>query len=269
MARIGHAGWAVSEALDALWLMLLMAAFIAGLVDAVVGGGGLIQIPALFAAKPMESAATLFGTNKFASVFGTANAAWRFARRVDMPWRTILPAALAAFAFSYAGAAAVAWLPRDAVRPLILALLIFAAGYTLWKKDFGQAHRPAHSGRRELFYAVLLGGGIGFYDGFFGPGTGSFLIFLFVRYFGFDFLHASAGAKVVNVATNLAALAYFVPAGHLLLPLAVGMAIANVAGSATGTRLALRHGSGFIRIVFLVISGILIAKFGWDTWHSL
>ncbi|MPN13692.1 putative membrane transporter protein YfcA [bioreactor metagenome] len=151
------------------------------------------------------------------------------------------------------------------MRPLILVLLIFAAAYTLWKKDFGQLHRPAHSGHRELLYAVLLGGVIGFYDGFFGPGTGSFLIFLFIRFFGFDFLHASAGAKVVNVATNVAALAFFVPAGHLLLGLAVGMALANVAGSATGTWLALRHGSGFIRIVFLLVVGVLIARFAWDT----
>ena len=157
---------------------LILAAFIAGAVDAVVGGGGLIQIPALFAVHPGESAATLFGTNKCASVVGTANATWRYARQVTMPWRTILPAALAAFALSYLGAAAVAWLPKNAIRPMILVLLIFAAVYTLKRKDFGLEHRPAHAGHRELFYALLLGGVIGFYDGFFGPGTGSFLIFL-------------------------------------------------------------------------------------------
>ena len=181
------------ESIDSAILFLLLAAFFAGAIDAVVGGGGLIQIPALFAVYPAESAATLFGTNKCASVVGTANATWRYARQVKMPWRTILPAAVAAFIFSYAGAAAVAWLPKDAVRPLILILLIGAAIYTLRRKDFGQVHQPAHSGHKELIYAILLGGLIGFYDGFFGPGTGSFLIFLFVRFFGFDFLHASAG----------------------------------------------------------------------------
>ena len=199
------------ELLDAGVAALVLAAYIAGLVDAVVGGGGLIQIPALFATFPQAVPATLFGTNKFASVCGTANAAWRYARRVRMPWRTILPAAISAFLLSYAGAAAVAWLPKDAVRPLILMLLVFAAVYTLRKKDFGLVHQPAHSGHREVIYAVLLGGAIGFYDGFFGPGTGSFLIFLFVRVFGFDFLHASAASKVVNVATNLAAMAFFLP----------------------------------------------------------
>lgn len=251
--------------LEPAFFALLLASFVAGGVDAVVGGGGLIQIPALFVAHPGESAATLFGTNKCASVVGTANATWRYARQVRMPWRTILPAAVAAFAFSYAGAAAVAWLPKDSVRPLILVLLVFAAGYTLLRKDFGQVHRPAHSGHRELVYAVLLGGAIGFYDGFFGPGTGSFLIFLFVRFFGFDFLHASAGAKVVNVATNIAALAYFLPNGHVLPLLAVAMAVANVCGSATGTWLALRHGSAFVRRVFLGVVAVLIVKFAWDT----
>jgi uncharacterized protein len=246
-------------------LALVLAAFVAGTIDAVVGGGGLVQIPALFAVYPGAPAATLFGTKKCASVVGTANASWRYARRVHMPWRTILPAATAAFAFSYLGAAAVAWLPKDAVRPLILVMLVFAAVYTLIRKDFGQVHRPAHAGRRELAYAVLLGGVIGFYDGFFGPGTGSFLIFLFVRFFGFDFLHASAGAKVVNVATNLAALAYFLPNGHVLPLLAAAMACANVAGSVAGTWLALRYGSAFVRQVFLLVVSVLIVRFAWDT----
>lgn len=250
-------------------MALLFAALMAGAVDAVVGGGGLIQIPALFVAYSGESAATLFGTNKCASVVGTANATWRYARQVIMPWRTILPAALAAFVFSYLGAAAVAWLPKGVIRPLILFLLIVAAAYTLKRKDFGLSHRPAHTGYRELAYAVLLGGGIGFYDGFFGPGTGSFLIFLFVRFFGFDFLHASAGAKVVNVATNLAALGYFLPHGHVLLVLAVAMALANVSGSMLGTRLALKHGSGFIRQLFLIMVAVLIMKFSWDTFSLL
>ena len=247
---------------------LFLAAFLAGAVDAVVGGGGLIQIPALFAVYPAESAARLFGTNKCASVVGTANACWRYARQVEMPWRTILPAAVCAFLFSYAGAAAVAWLPKESIRPLILVLLIFAAAYTLMRKDFGSLHQPAHAGRRELAFASLLGAVIGFYDGFFGPGTGSFLIFLFVRFFGFDFLHASASAKVVNVATNLAALLYFVPNGHVLPLLAAAMALANVTGSLAGTWLALRHGSVFIRRVFLAVVSVLIVKFAWDTLHG-
>lgn len=246
--------------------VVLCASFFAGFIDAVVGGGGLIQIPALFTLLPREMPATLFGTNKLSSVFGTANAAWRYMRRVEMPWRVTLPAALAAFACSYVGAMAVAWLPRDSLRPIILFLLVFSAAYTFWRKDFGSTHRPQHAGWSEVLYAALLGGVIGFYDGFFGPGTGSFLIFLFVRFFGFDFLHASAASKVVNVATNLAALAYFIPNGYWLPLLGLSMAVCNVGGSLLGTHLALRHGSGFVRRIFLLVVGALIVKFAWDTF---
>ncbi len=249
-----------------LLAIITCAALFAGFIDAVVGGGGLIQIPALFTTLPKELPATLFGTNKISSVFGTTNAAWRYSREVKMPWKTTLPAAAVAFAFSYLGAKSVAWLPRELLRPLILFMLVFAAAYTFWRKDFGALHRPQHTGRREFVYAALLGGVIGFYDGFFGPGTGSFLIFLFIRFFGFDFLHASAASKVVNVATNLAAIAYFVPNGYYLPVFAVVMAIANVLGSFIGTHLALRHGSGFVRQVFLVVVSALIVKFAWDTF---
>jgi hypothetical protein len=247
-------------------LVLGFAALFAGFIDSVVGGGGLIQIPAIFSVLPKEVPATLFGTNKIASVFGTTNAAWRYARQVKMPWGTTLPAAVAAFACSYLGAMSVAWLPRDLLRPMILLMLIGAAGYTFWRKDFGSLHRPQHAGRQEFLYALIVGGAIGFYDGFFGPGTGSFLIFLFIRFFGFDFLHASAASKVVNVATNLAAIGYFVPNGFYIPLLAVVMAVANVLGSFVGTHLALRHGSGFVRRVFLAVVSALILKFAWDTF---
>lgn len=253
---------------DYLLLAVLAAtSLFAGFIDSLVGGGGLINIPALFSALPNELPATIFGTNKIASVAGTTNAAWRYMGRVRMPWRTTLPAAASAFAFSFLGAMAVAWLPRDLLRPLILTLLVAAAAYTFWRKDFGTLHRPQHAGNRELVYAVMLGGAIGFYDGFFGPGAGSFLIFLFIRFFGFDFLHASAASKVVNVATNLAALAYFVPNGYFLPLIAVVMAGFNIAGSVIGTHLAFRHGSAFVRRIFLVVVGALIVKFAWDTFR--
>ena len=249
-----------------LLLLLAVAALFAGFIDSVVGGGGLVQIPALFNALPQENPATLFGTNKFSSIFGTSNAAWSYARRIRMPWRTTLPAAMAAFACSYLGAMAVAWLPVAMLRPLILILLIGAAAYTFARQDFGAVHRPQHRGRREFAFALILGGAIGFYDGFFGPGTGSFLIFLFIRFFGFDFLHASAASKVVNVATNLAALGFFVPNGHILPVLAVLMATCNVLGSLLGTHLALRHGSGFVRKAFLGVVGVFILKFAYDSF---
>jgi uncharacterized membrane protein YfcA len=249
-----------------VWLILMVGGFSAGLIDSIVGGGGLIQVPLLFTSLPKELPATLLGTNKLSSVFGTTYAAWRYAKRVELPWRTTLPAALAAFAGAYLGAMAVAWLPGELMRPLILGLLIVVAIYTFQGKDFGSAHQPRYSGNTELTFALLAGGIIGFYDGFFGPGTGSFLIFLFIRFFGFDFLHASAAAKVVNVATNLAALCYFVPHGYLLPVLAISMAASNILGSFVGTHLALRHGNGFVRIVFLCVVSALILKFAYDSF---
>lgn len=249
------------------WLLLI--AFIAGAVDAAVGGGGLIQLPGLFTVLPQHNPAHLLGSNKFTSMFGTATAAWRYSRRIHIPWRPVLLAAAAAFICSFFGATAVSLLPRDAIRPLILVLLVLILAYTLKKKDFGALHRPTHIGRRELAIAVGVGGAIGFYDGFFGPGTGSFLIFLFIRFFGMDFLGASASSKIVNLATNVAALCWFVPAGQVLFALAVPMAVANVAGALAGSWLAMRGGSGLIRRLFLILVTILILRMAWDTLQTL
>ncbi|MDB5962455.1 MAG: hypothetical protein JWP59_3749, partial [Massilia sp.] len=182
------------------YVLLAFAAFLAGLVDAVVGGGGLIQLPAVFSAFPREAPATLLGTSKLAGMFGTSAAAVNYARRVRVPWSAAAPAALAAFGLSFAGAWTVTRVPGDFFRLLLPVILVAVAVYTFKKKDFGAAHAPRHSGHTERWVALAMGAGIGFYDGFFGPGTGSFLMFMYVRLFGFDFLSASAAAKVVNVA---------------------------------------------------------------------
>lgn len=252
--------------IDQVWLWLLVAAGFAGFVDAVAGGGGLIQVPALLAGLPKESPATLFGTNKMASIFGTANAARRYLREVTLSWAVVLPAAAAAFVFSFAGAGVVAWMPKEVVRPLVLWLLIAVAAYTWMKPDFGRQQRMPHvPARLTLPVALLAGALLGFYDGFFGPGAGSFMIFAFVRLFGMDFLHASASAKIVNAATNAGALLLFAPTGHVLWALGLGMAVCNIAGAQLGARLAIRHGSGFVRAVFLVMTTALIVKIAWDT----
>lgn len=247
-------------------VFLCAAALVAGLLDAVVGGGGLVQIPALFSAMPSVAPATVFGTNKLSSIFGTGSAALRYSRTVRVHWNAAFPAAIAAFIFSYLGALTVSLIPADLMRTLVLPLLVVVAVYTFFKKDLGAVHAPLHEGAKEKFLAVGLGAIIGFYDGFFGPGTGSFLVFLFVRYFGFDFLRASAAAKVVNVATNFAALLYFVPSGNLIWQVGLLMAAFNVTGSLLGTQLAIRHGSGFVRRIFLLVVSALILKFGYDTF---
>nr|MBF0684734.1 sulfite exporter TauE/SafE family protein [Pseudomonas sp.] len=244
---------------------LCLFAFAAGAVDAAVGGGGLVQLPALLNLLPDTPPATLYGTNKLSSVCGTSFAARSFIRKVRIPWPLVLPAAISAFIFSFAGAATVSLIPPTILRPLILVLLVLMAIYTFWKKDFGKLHKPSHIGRKESVLAVLLGGAIGFYDGLFGPGTGSFLIFLFIRFFALDFVHASASAKVVNIATNVASLVFFIPTGNVLYLLALPMAVCNVLGALTGTWVAVHKGSGFIRLLFLVLLVILIAKLGYDS----
>ena len=255
--------------MDFVWLG--GAAFLAGLVDAVVGGGGLIQVPAIFSFLPKEVPATLLGTNKLASICGTSAAAVNYARRVRVAWSAAAPAALAAFALSFAGAWTVTRVPGDFVRSLLPFVLLAVAIYTFRKKDLGSTHAPVHSGMTERWWAVGIGAAIGFYDGFFGPGTGSFLIFLFVRFFGFDFLSASAAAKIVNVACNLSALMWFGYSGHLLWQLGLLMAGCQVAGSLVGTKLAIKHGSAFVRKLFLVVVSTLIVKTAFDaiaSWAS-
>ena len=225
-----------------------------------------MQIPALFSALPGDVPATIFGTNKLSSIFGTGSAALRYSGSVRIRWNAVLSAAIAAFIFSYLGALTVSLIPAGLMRVLVLPLLIVVAAYTFLKKDLGSVHAPLHEGAKEKTLAIALGAAIGFYDGFFGPGTGSFLVFLFVRYFGFDFIRASAAAKVVNVSTNFAALLYFVPSGNLIWQLGLLMAAFNVTGSLLGTQLALRHGSGFVRQIFLLVVTALVLKFTYDTF---
>ncbi len=248
-------------------LLVTAASLFAGFVDAIVGGGGLILVPALFAVFPQTHPATLFGVNKGASVWGTASATLQYARRVRMPWPALLPAAALAFAGSMAGAWTVTVISPDFLRRALPLVLLAVLAYTLARKDLGRHHAPRWAGgRRETLAAGLLGVSIGFYDGFFGPGTGSFFVFLFVRWLGYDFLHASASAKLLNTASNLAALLLFAWKGHVWWHFVLAMALANVAGSLLGTRLALRHGSGFVRGVFILVVAALVLKTAHDGW---
>lgn len=245
-------------------LLLGGAAFFAGLVDAVVGGGGLIQLPALFVALPNVAPATLLGTSKLAGIWGTTVAARNYVKTVRMRWAMVLPAALVAFILSFAGAFTVTHLPPTYLRKALPFILVAVALYTFKKKDFGTSHTPLFHADKERWMAMLVGGGIGFYDGFFGPGTGSFLMFLFVRLFGYDFLSASAVAKIINVACNAAALLWFGYSGHIIWQTGLAMAVCGVLGSLSGSRMAIKYGSGFVRKMFLLVVLALICKTTYD-----
>jgi uncharacterized membrane protein YfcA len=247
-------------------LILGTGAFAAGFVDAVVGGGGLIQTPLLLSVFPAHSPATLFGTNKIASIVGTSSAAVQYARRVPIPWRLALPGAAAALVGAWFGARAVTYLAPELLRPLVLGLLLAVAAYTFHSKDFGTGGSVAPVRLRAQLIAGSIGASVGFYDGFFGPGTGSFFIFLLIRALGMDFLRASVTAKILNVATNLAAIAYFTRHVEILWQVAGLMALCNLFGAQLGSRLALRHGVPFVRRMFLVVVSLLILKLALDTF---
>ena len=245
---------------------LLALAFFAGLVDSAIGGGGLIQVPALLVFLPTAPIATIFGTNKIVSLAGTSVALAKISRAVSVPWKTVLPAALIAAVFAFLGARAVTLIDPKLLKPIILLLLIGVAIYTFAREDFGALHQPKFAHHHERLVAAAFGGVLGFYEGFFGPGTGSFLIFAFVGLLGFNFLTASASAKVVNITTNIAATAWFAWSGNILYKLAIPMAIANVAGAWVGAHLAVRKGSAFLRVFFLCVIAALIGRFAWDVF---
>ncbi|MBI5260171.1 MAG: TSUP family transporter [Burkholderiales bacterium] len=247
-------------------VLVTLASALAGFVDAVVGGGGLVLVPALFSAFPSAPPATLFGTNKAAAVWGTGWACAQYFRRVQLSVRSLLPAVACALAGSWAGAGWVSRVDAADLRRALPLLLIGLLVYTLARKDLGRHHAPRWQGARQAAVAGVIGAVVGVYDGFFGPGTGSFFVFLFVRVLGYDFLHASAAAKLLNTATNAAALLRFGLAGQVWWPLGLALAVANVAGSLLGTRLALRHGAGFVRVMFVGVVSALVLKTGYDAY---
>jgi uncharacterized membrane protein YfcA len=247
-------------------LFISIASLLAGFVDSIVGGGGLILTPALFATFPTEQPATLLGTNKGAAIWGTGIATVQYSRRVTLNWHALVPAALAGLLSAWAGAWLVTEVSPEFLRKALPGLLFVVLVYTLLKKELGRHHTPVYQGRSEVLALCLIGAGVGFYDGFFGPGTGSFFVFLIVRVLGYDFLHASANAKLLNTATNFAALLLFAYKGHVWWHFAAVMAIANVVGSVAGTRMALKHGTGFVRVVFIAVVSALILKTGYDAF---
>ncbi len=246
--------------------IVTLASLFAGFVDAIVGGGGLILVPALFATFPSAVPATLLGTNKSASVWGSIFASWQYSRRVEVHWRALLPAIALALLGSFLGAWLVTEISPEFLRKSLPVILLLIFLYTLAKKELGHRHAPRFQGRMEMWATCVVGLILGFYDGFFGPGTGSFLVFIFVRWLGYDFLNASAAAKALNVATNLAALVLFAAKGHVWWHLALPMALANIVGSLLGTRLAMKHGAGFVRVMFIAVVGLLILKTSYDAF---
>lgn len=244
-------------------LLLLLAALLAGWVDAVVGGGGLLQLPALLLV-PGVSPVQALATNKLAGIMGTSVSAVVFYRRVRPGLRTAAPMAVAALLGGAGGAALASSLPPEVITPVVLVALVVVAAWTLVRPAAGRVTQLRWSGARHTGAAVLLGLAVGGYDGLVGPGTGSFLVIGLVGLLGFAFLEASANAKIINVVTNLGALVVFALQGAPLWALGLLMGAANVVGGYVGARMAVARGSGFVRVVFLVVVTGLIVRLAWD-----
>ncbi|MCE1253500.1 MAG: TSUP family transporter [Anaerolineae bacterium] len=251
--------------MDPSLIILFVIAFMAGFVDSIVGGGGLIQLPALLIFLPHYPVATVFGTNKLVSITGTGTATLQYSRHVKIPWKSALITAASAFIFSMLGARTVSLINPQILRPLIIILLVVMAAYIFFQKDLGSINSISLNPHQQIIFSLLAGALIGFYDGFFGPGTGSFLIFAFIAFLGYNFIVASASAKIVNFATNLAALIFFAFNGNILFHIALPMAVFNILGALAGTRMAILKGNRFVRILFLIVVAGVIIKLILDT----
>jgi uncharacterized protein len=243
---------------------LLLAALVAGWVDAVVGGGGLIQLPVLLLALGPVAPVHALATNKLASVCGTLTSSVTYYRRVRPDLRTALPMAALALVGAVLGAGIALVLPAAAIRPIILVALVSVLGHTLLRPDLGASTALRHRGRRHHLTAGGLGLVVGVYDGALGPGTGSFLVFGLVTLVGYAFIEASATARIANLATNVGALIVFVPQGVVRWRLGLLMGAANLVGGYLGARTAVARGSRFVRVVFLVVASLLVLRLGHD-----
>ena len=244
--------------------LLALSAFTAGFIDAVVGGGGLIQTPFLLITFPKIPLPVLFGTNKIAALAGTSIAAFKYAKKITFNYKLLFVIALSCFISSFLGAKIVSHIDSNILKPVILVILIAIAIYTFFKKNLGAHQTKELSLNKQMLYGSAIGLIVGFYDGFFGPGTGSFFVLGFVIILGFEFVKASAYAKIVNCITNISALNVFIKQGHYILQLAILLAVFNIIGSFIGSHIALKKGNGFVRVIFLVIVSVMILKYGYD-----
>lgn len=254
-----------------VWILvgLVLAAFVAGWVDSVVGGGGLIQLPTLVIALPDDTPTpSVLGTNKLSSVAGTLVATVTYLRKVRVKLWTVVPLVIAAFAGSALGSALARYIPKPWLTPIVLVALIAVGAYTFCKPQMGLRHHPTHEGFAQVVRVIGIGLVVGFYDGILGPGTGSFFVIGMVAVLGYGFLEATVNAKIANLTTNIASILVFGLNGELLVGVGLCMALANLTGGALGARMALKHGSAFIRRVFLVVLAVLVVKLAWDTAHT-
>ncbi|HEX8461134.1 MAG TPA: TSUP family transporter [Segetibacter sp.] len=249
-------------------ILLCVAAFAAGFIDAIVGGGGLVQTPAGLILLPNLPVSTVIGTLKIPAFSGTALASLQYMQKVKINWRLIAVMTALAFCAAVGGSFLLSRVNNFFMKPFLLVVLIVVAIYTYSKKNFGTHTEKKHTAKQQMSYSIITSIVIGFYDGFIGPGTGSFLVLAFITLLGFDFLKASAHAKLVNLATNLGSIIFFAGTGRILFAIAIPMAVCNAVGGTLGARLAIVKGNKFIRVFFLVIVIGTILRFAYDVFYK-
>lgn len=249
-------------------ILLCIASFFAGFVDAIVGGGGLIQTPVALILLPNVAVSSIIGSLKIPAFSGTSFAAAQYLKKVQMNWKLLSIMAITAFCAAFLGSNLLTKVSNDFMKPLLLVILTLIAMYTFKKKNFGQHQAKEFSKNKQLILAIIMSVCIGFYDGFIGPGTGSFLVLAFVSVLGFDFLHASANAKMVNLATNFGSICLFVLKGKIIWAMAIPMAFCNAFGGWVGAKIAIKKGNGFIRIFFLIIVVGTLLRFSYDVFFK-
>lgn len=247
-------------------IVLCVAAFGAGFVDAIVGGGGLIQTPIGLIMLPNLPVASVIGTLKIPSFSGTFFAAIQYLKTIKMDWKLLSIMMILAVISAFIGSTVLTYVSNDFMKPLLLVVLSLLVIYTYVKKNFGLHVDKSHSVRQQIFYGVAISFFIGFYDGFIGPGTGSFLVLAFITVLGYDFLQASANAKMVNLATNFGSICLFIIKGKIVWMIAIPMAICNAIGGFIGARLAINKGNTFIRIFFLIVVIGTLVRFAYDVF---
>ncbi len=249
-----------------VWALIALAAVLAGFIDSAVGGGGMVLVPTLFTALPNALPATILGTNKISGIGGTGMASLQFARKINIQWRLVLPSALAALLAAVLGAYSVSAIPVLLFKKVLPPLLVLLLIYTLFNKKLGQG--KVFNTDQSIVWGVFFGAACGFYDGVFGPGTGSFLVLLWVRFYGFDFLNGSAHAKIVNLGCNAGALLWFLPNVPVFVAMGLMMMACNILGAFIGAQVTLKHGNDFVRNLLIVVVLALICRTTYDAYFK-
>ncbi len=255
--------------LDAtLWLLTALVGFGAGLIDSIVGGGGLVATPALLNLHPSLHILQLIGTSRTSSIFGTGVAAWNYLRRIRVERRVLIPAFASALIASAFGVQLAKRIDGEILKWTVLAICVVLAIYTAFRKDLGLREERRFHPKHEAMAAVAIGGATGFYNGLIGPGTGTLMVFAFVSFLGLDFLKSSAVSKATNVSADLSSWTVLMLGGYIVWVLALPLILGNMLGSYIGSHLAIKRGQGFVRAVFLIIVLALIARQTWQLFNA-